>query len=153
MDHCDYYFSNSLVMAHVNKRRALEPDLSGATSNVTAPSSTPASTPQKEMKETDFTNCGMKMQVPEGARIYDSMGSVSIDTNQLRCGGIYLTIHEDPEECEQLNTTGNFYEEPLDEMISDYKPIEDEQTTITDTRQNTIRKILFCKDCFSKEER
>ena len=58
------------VMAHVNKRRALEPDLSGAASNVTAPSSTLAPTPQKEMKETDFTNCGMKMQVPEEARIY-----------------------------------------------------------------------------------
>ena len=58
----------------VNKRRALEPDLSGAASNVTAPSSTLAPTPQKEMKETDFTNCGMKMQVPEEARIYDSTG-------------------------------------------------------------------------------
>ena len=42
--------------------------------------------------EQDFTNCGMKMQVPEGARIYDSMGSVSIDTNQLRCGGISFDV-------------------------------------------------------------
>lgn len=133
------------VMAHVNKRRALEPDLSGAASNVTAPSSTLAPTPQKEMKETDFTNCGMKMQVPEEARIYDSTGSADILTNQLRCGEIYLTIREDLEECEQLNTTGNFYEEPLDEMISDYKPIEDDQTTITDTSKILLGKYYFAR--------
>ena len=139
------------VMAHVNKRRALEPDLSGAASNVTAPSSTLAPTPQKEMKETDFTNCGMKMQVPEEARIYDSTESVTIYTNQLRCGEIRLTIHEDPEECEQLNTTGNFYEEPLDEMISDYKPIEDEQTTITDTSKILLGKYYFARIVSTKK--
>ena len=97
------------------------------------------------MKETDFTNCGMKMQVPEEARIYDSTGSADILTNQLRCGEIYLTIREDLEECEQLNTTGNFYEEPLDEMISDYKPIEDDQTTITDTSKILLGKYYFAR--------
>ena len=63
----------------------------------------------------------------------------------MRCGKISLTIHEDPEECEQLNTTGNFYEEPLDEMISDYKPIEDEQTTITDTSKILLGKYYFAR--------
>lgn len=134
-----------MVKVNIDKRRTLEPELSGATSNVTAPSSTLAPTAQKEMKETDFTNCGMKMQVPEGARIHDSTGSVYIHTSQLRCGGMYLSIHEDPEECEQLNTTGNFYEEPLDEMISDYKPIEDEQTTITDTSKILLGKYYFAR--------
>lgn len=134
-----------MVKVNTDKRRTLEPDLSGAASNVTAPSSTLAPTPQKEMKETDFTNCGMKMQVPEEARIYDSTESVTIYTNQLRCGEIRLTIHEDPEECEQLNTTGNFYEEPLDEMISDYKPIEDEKTTITDTSKILLGKYYFAR--------
>ena len=134
-----------MVKVNTDKRRTLEPELSGATSNVTAPSSTLAPTAQKEMKETDFTNCGMKMQVPEGARIHDSTGSVYIHTSQLRCGEIFLTIHEDPEECEQLNTTGNFYEEPLDEMISDYKPIEDEKTTITDTSKILLGKYYFAR--------
>lgn len=134
-----------MVKVNTDKRRTLEPELSGATSNVTAPSSTLAPTAQKEMKETDFTNCGMKMQVPEGARIYDSTESVTIYTNQLRCGEISLTIHEDPEECEQLNTTGNFYEESLDEMISDYKPIEDEKTTITDTSKILLGKYYFAR--------
>lgn len=78
---------------------------------------------------------------------------MTIYTNQLRCGGMYLSIHEDPEECEQLNTTGNFYEEPLDEMISDYKPIEDEKTTITDTSKILLGKYYFAKDCFNKEGR
>ncbi|MDD7348903.1 MAG: hypothetical protein PUG66_03480 [Clostridiales bacterium] len=119
--------------------------LTTLTSNVARRNNTDNVYSVSQEGEQDFTNCGMKMQVPEGARIYDSMGSVSIDTNQLRCGGIYLTIHEDPEECEQLNTTGNFYEEPLDEMISDYKPIEDDQTTITDTSKILLGKYYFAR--------
>ena len=128
------------VMAHVNKRRALEPDLSGAASNVTAQ--------QEGMKENDFTNFGMKMQVPEETTAYDLMdtvGSAEVDTNKLQCGELTITVQEWKSICDEVGTAGNFYEEPSDKFVEFLKSMEGEEALIQEPEKVILGNYNFVK--------
>lgn len=96
-------------------------------------------------KEQDFTNCGMKMQVPEGARVYDAVENIVIETDKLQCGQLRFEVSEDKLDCNELGTTGNIYEEVSDEFVSLCTENADDAVTYQKPVKMSIGDYYFVK--------
>ena len=95
--------------------------------------------------EQDFTNCGMKMQVPEGARVYDAVENIVIETDKLQCGQLGFQVSEDKLDCNELGTTGNIYEEASDEFVSLCTENADDAVTYQKPVKMSIGDYYFVK--------
>lgn len=95
--------------------------------------------------EQDFTNCGMKMQVPEGARVYDAVENIVIETDKLQCGQLRFEVSEDKLDCNELGTTGNIYEEASDEFVSLCTENADDAVTYQKSVKMSIGDYYFVK--------
>lgn len=95
--------------------------------------------------EQDFTNCGMKMQVPEGARVYDAVENIVIETDKLQCGQLGFQVSEDKLDCNELGTTGNIYEEASDEFVSLCTENADDAVTYQKAVKMSIGDYYFVK--------
>lgn len=95
--------------------------------------------------EQDFTNCGMKMQVPEGARVYDAVENIVIETDKLQCGQLGFQVSEDKLDCNELGTTGNIYEEVSDEFVSLCTENADDAVTYQKPVKMSIGDYYFVK--------
>lgn len=95
--------------------------------------------------EQDFTNCGMKMQVPKGARVYDAVENIVIETDKLQCGQLGFEVSEDKLDCNELGTTGNIYEEASDEFVSLCTENADDAVTIQKPVKMSIGDYYFVK--------
>lgn len=95
--------------------------------------------------EQDFTNCGMKMQVPEGARVYDAVENIVIETDKLQCGLLGFQVSEDKLDCNELGTTGNIYEEASDEFVSLCTENADDAVTYQKPVKMSIGDYYFVK--------
>jgi len=96
-------------------------------------------------REQDFTNCGMKMQVPEGARVYDAVENIVIETDKLQCGQLRFEVSEDKLDCNELGTTGNIYEEVSDEFVSLCTENADDAVTYQKPVKMSIGDYYFVK--------
>lgn len=96
-------------------------------------------------REQDFTNCGMKMQVPEGARVYDAVENIVIETDKLQCGQLRFEVSEDKLDCNELGTTGNIYEEVSDEFVSLCTENADDAVTYQKSVKMSIGDYYFVK--------
>lgn len=95
--------------------------------------------------EQDFTNCGMKMQVPKGARVYDAVENIVIETDKLQCGQLRFEVSEDELDCNELGTTGNIYEEASDEFVSLCTENADDAVTYQKPVKMSIGDYYFVK--------
>ncbi len=95
--------------------------------------------------EQDFTNCGMKMQVPEGARVYDAVENIVIETDKLQCGQLGFQVSEDKPDCNELGITGNIYEEASDEFVSLCTENADDAVTYQKPVKMSIGDYYFVK--------
>lgn len=105
------------------------------------------------MQEMDFTKCGMKMQVPAGAEIADGIGFAVVDTEKLQCKELGFETKKRSNLCEELGTTGNFYEEPSEKYVS-YVQTEDagDSTTLQEITPVVLGNYHFVKAVYTDGE-
>ena len=87
----------------------------------------------------------MKMQVPEGARVYDAVENIVIETDKLQCGQLRFEVSEDKLDCNELGTTGNIYEEVSDEFVSLCTENADDAVTYQKPVKMSIGDYYFVK--------